>query len=84
MIDEDIGLAVTNVADIAVPAGIHQHSLEIGKVATSLLHSLITNNERGIPAIPRQVLVDGTWVDGPSLPDLDPVEDDQSNKARAI
>jgi LacI family transcriptional regulator len=83
-VPEDIGLAVTNVADIAVPAGIHQHPLEIGKVGAFLLHSLITNNERGIPAIPRQVLVDGTWVDGASLPDLNPVEDGQSNKAPAI
>jgi LacI family transcriptional regulator len=83
-VPEDIGLAVTNVADIAVPAGIHQHPIEIGKVGAFLLHSLITHNERGIPAIPRQVLVDGTWVDGPSLPDLDLIEDDQSNKAPAI
>jgi LacI family transcriptional regulator len=71
-VPEDIGLAVTNVADIAVPAGIHQHPMEIGKVGTLLLHSLITNNERGIPAIFRQVLVDGAWVDGASLPDRDP------------
>jgi hypothetical protein len=61
-------MAVTNVADIAVPAGIHQNPVEIGKVGTHLLHSLVMNNERGLPAIPKQILVDGSWVDGASLP----------------
>lgn len=65
----DVAVAVTNVADISVPAGIDQHPLEIGRVGTLLLHSLLTNNERGIPEIPRQVLVDGVWVDGDSLPE---------------
>lgn len=67
-IPEGIGMAVTNVADIAIPAGIHQNPVEIGKVGAHLLHSLMMNNERGLPAIPKQILVDGSWVDGASLP----------------
>lgn len=65
----DVAVAVTNVADIAVPAGIDQHPAEIGRVGVLLLHSLLTNHEQGVPAKPRQVLVDGTWVDGASVPE---------------
>lgn len=68
-VPEDVAMAVTNVADIDVPAGIDQQPLEIGRVGALLLHSLLTVNECGVPPAPRQVLVDGVWVDGPSLPD---------------
>ncbi|WP_221285263.1 LacI family DNA-binding transcriptional regulator [Haloferula luteola] len=68
-IPEDVAVSATNVADIEIPAGIDQQPLEIGRVGALLLHSLISNHERGIPVIPRQVLVDGSWVDGASLPD---------------
>ena len=67
-IPDDVALSVTNVADIDVTAGIDQRPLEIGRVGTLMLHSLVTHQECGIPEIPRQVLVDGIWVDGPTLP----------------
>ena len=65
----DLGLACTNIMDIPVSAGIHQNPEEIGRVALLMLHSLITDNARGIPKIARQLLVEGDWVNGASLPD---------------
>jgi DNA-binding LacI/PurR family transcriptional regulator len=69
---EDIGLVSLNIHDLPISAGIDQNPREIGKVALLMLHSLITDHERGIPGIFRQLLVKGTWVDGESLPDKNP------------
>jgi len=46
----------------------NQSSKEIGKAAVQLVISLIHHNERGIPEICREVLVEGHWVDGSMLP----------------
>jgi LacI family transcriptional regulator len=67
-VPEDVALAAANVADIGIPAGIDQHPAEIGRVGVLLLHALMTTHECGTPEIARQVLVDGSWVDGASLP----------------
>jgi len=67
-VPEDIGLAVTSVLDGDASAGIDQHSKEIGKAAIQLLISLINHNERGIPEICRELLIEGRWVDGDTLP----------------
>lgn len=68
VVPDDIGLACTNIMDIPITAGINQNPLEIGRVGLLMLHSLITDNARGVPPITRQLLVDGAWVDGASLP----------------
>ena len=68
-IPENIAVASTSVSDIAVSAGINQNSEEIGRVAVETLISLINSNDRGKPAVPRRILVEGTWTDGPSMPD---------------
>ena len=68
-IPEDVAVASTSVADIPVQAGINQNSEEIGRVAVETLISLINSNDRGKPTIPRRILVEGTWVEGASLPD---------------
>ena len=67
-VPQDLGLATTSVLDGNADAGIYQNSDEIGKTAVQLLISLIHLNERGIPAIPREVLIKGRWVDGSTLP----------------
>jgi len=64
----DIGLAATSVLDGNVSAGIDQNSMEIGNAAIQMLISLINHNERGIPQICRELLVQGTWKDGDTLP----------------
>jgi len=67
-IPEDIGVAGTSIPDTGVDAGIYQHPEEIGRVALLLLIGLIHDNDRGIPALHRETLVKGKWVDGSSLP----------------
>jgi DNA-binding LacI/PurR family transcriptional regulator len=68
-IPQDIAVASTSVADIPVSAGLNQNSEEIGRVAAETLISLINYNDRGKPSVPRRILVEGTWIDGDSLPD---------------
>ena len=65
----DIGLAATSVLDGGASAGIDQNSKEIGKAAIQLLISLINHCERGIPDVCRELLIEGRWVDGDTLPE---------------
>jgi LacI family transcriptional regulator len=48
-------------------AGIYQNSQVIGRVAVDFLVGMIQRNERGIPALPHTILVEGTWIDGDTL-----------------
>lgn len=64
----DVGMAGTTISDIPLSAGIDQNSLEIGRAAVEALVSLINNNDRGRPAAPRRILVEGFWQNGDSLP----------------
>lgn len=65
---EEIGLAALNVLDCPIDAGIFQNPHEVGYTAMSMLASLIETRSRGIPKNPSQLLIDGTWMDGLSLP----------------
>jgi DNA-binding LacI/PurR family transcriptional regulator len=67
-VPDDIGLAVYSVLDGDADAGIFQNSEEIGRVGINVLLSLINDNDHGVPPIFREILVDGTWVDGSTLP----------------
>jgi LacI family transcriptional regulator len=67
-VPEDIGVAVTSILDGNADSGIYQNPEEIGRVAVLMVASLIHNNDKGIPPIFRQNLVEGKWVDGSSLP----------------
>jgi DNA-binding LacI/PurR family transcriptional regulator len=67
-VPHDLGLATLSVLDGKADAGLDQNSKEIGKVAIQLLISLINHNECGIPKICREVLVEGKWVNGTTLP----------------
>lgn len=67
-VPQDVGLAALSVLDGDADAGIDQNSREIGRAAVQTLISLIHHNERGIPHVPREVLVSGRWVDGKTLP----------------
>jgi LacI family transcriptional regulator len=48
-------------------AGVRQPFAEIGAAAVDLVVAQIHRNERGLPRIPKTVLVDGAWVEGLSL-----------------
>ena len=49
-------------------AGIDQRSDAIGGAAVDLIVDQMRRNERGIPTSPSNILIEGTWVDGPSAP----------------
>jgi DNA-binding LacI/PurR family transcriptional regulator len=49
-------------------AGIDQNSLLVGRVAVDEVVAQILTNQRGVPAIPKNILIEGTWIDGVSAP----------------
>jgi LacI family transcriptional regulator len=49
-------------------AGVHQNADVVGAAAIDLVVGQLQRNERGIPAKPRIVLVEGDWRDGASAP----------------
>ena len=67
-VPDDVGVAVTSVLDAHADAGIDQNPEKIGRVGFLMLYSLINDGARGIPKIFRQILVEGSWVDGATLP----------------
>ncbi len=69
-VPNDVGLACMEVLDCPIEAGITQNPTEVGRVAVQTLASLIHINDLGIPQFSRQILVEGYWVDGPSLPPM--------------
>jgi len=50
-------------------AGVHQNNEEVGSLAVEFLAGQISQNKRGIPRIPTTTYVEGTWVEGASMPD---------------
>ncbi|RYD22041.1 MAG: LacI family transcriptional regulator [Verrucomicrobiaceae bacterium] len=63
-----IPVAATTLIDTGIDTGIDQHPEEIGRVGMLLLNSIINDGAIGIPSIFRQILVEGHWVQGTSLP----------------
>ncbi len=49
-------------------AGVRQNGEIAGEVATAMLVGQIQQNLRGAPAVATSTMVDGTWIDGPSMP----------------
>ena len=64
----EIGMATLNILDCPIDAGIFPNPRDVGYTAMSMLGSLIETRSRGIPKSPSQLLIDGSWVDGQSLP----------------
>ncbi|QJE97088.1 LacI family DNA-binding transcriptional regulator [Luteolibacter luteus] len=77
----EIGLAATTVLDTGIDSGINQNPEETGRVGFLTLNALINDGTRGIPSLMRQILVEGTWIDGISLP-LKPAKPPARKKAR--
>lgn len=67
-VPSDMGLAAFSVLDGGADADIDQNSREIGRAAVQMLISLINHNERGIPEMCRELLVEDRWVNGSTLP----------------
>ncbi len=64
-VPDDVGFVHLNCADSGGQyAGIYQNGSAIGAVAVDFLIGMIQRNERGMPALPHSLLVEGTWVEG--------------------
>ncbi|RRJ98860.1 LacI family transcriptional regulator [Opitutaceae bacterium TAV3] len=48
-------------------SGIDQNEYEIGRTAVDTLASMLYHNERGVPSMPRTILIDGFWRDGETV-----------------
>ncbi|MDR1281179.1 MAG: LacI family transcriptional regulator [Opitutaceae bacterium] len=48
-------------------AGVNQNEYEIGRTAVDTLASILYHNERGVPAVPRTILIDGFWQEGETV-----------------
>jgi LacI family transcriptional regulator len=49
-------------------AGVRENCFRVGEVAVEVLVSSLHQNSTGIPPIATSTLVEGTWIDGASLP----------------
>jgi LacI family transcriptional regulator len=62
---DDIGLANVDLSpDMKTITGIDQNSHQVGAAAVDLVISQLRHHERGIPPVPRIVMVEGTFVPG--------------------
>lgn len=48
-------------------AGIYQNGAEVGAAAADFLVAMLQRNERGVPALPHSILVEGAWIAGETL-----------------
>ncbi len=71
-VPRDVGLSTLSVVDGGVDAGIDQNSFQIGRAAVQMLISLISHHEYGIPEVCRELLVEGRWINGKTLPPKSP------------
>jgi LacI family transcriptional regulator/LacI family repressor for deo operon, udp, cdd, tsx, nupC, and nupG len=72
-VPRDIGVACPLLpsADTEL-AGVIENSVEIGSVAVDFLIGMIHRQERGIPASPQRIHVEGRWLAGRTLRDGEP------------
>ena len=67
-IPEQVGMVVHDwVEQHRNFAGIHHRRAHVAAAAVDMLATLLMQNERGVPDIPRQILTPPTWVEGPSI-----------------
>jgi hypothetical protein len=67
-IPDDIGLVVHDWTSRMVGfAGIHQKRNHVAAAAVDLVATQLRHNERGIPEVPRQILIPPAWIGGASI-----------------
>jgi hypothetical protein len=64
-------------------AGIFERTADIGASAVDLVVQRLHNNELGPPLVPRSVCVEGSWINGSSMPARRADKKPVSRKARA-
>lgn len=64
----DVGLVVHDWSERHQNyAGIHHRRADVAAAAVDMLATLLMQNERGVPDLPRQTLTPPAWIDGPSI-----------------
>jgi DNA-binding LacI/PurR family transcriptional regulator len=63
-----VGIAVTNLEGTSMFAGVNGRAFEIGSAAIDQLSARMQANERGVPSVPTETTIVGSWVRGKSLP----------------
>ncbi|MDR1283169.1 MAG: LacI family transcriptional regulator [Opitutaceae bacterium] len=71
-VPEDVAVACTTLGvfesnDDSAVAGIHEESVHVGEVAADFLVAMMHRGERGIPAHPQRIHVEGTWIEGKTV-----------------
>jgi DNA-binding LacI/PurR family transcriptional regulator len=72
-VPEDVGVATLHYHDDLYSrhiCGVHQQDSEIGRAAANQMDFLIRHHERGIPSVPRHLVIGGKWMEGTTLRDL--------------
>ena len=64
-VPEDVGFAsLSSGHEDAKLSGIDQRSDQVGAAATDLLTAMLQRSERGVPPLPKLVLIPGEWKEG--------------------
>ncbi|HYF37048.1 MAG TPA: LacI family DNA-binding transcriptional regulator [Prosthecobacter sp.] len=67
-IPRDIGLVVHDWhRSMTSFAGIHQRRDHVAAAAVDLIATQLTQHERGVPEVPRQIMIPAQWIEGPSI-----------------
>ena len=67
-VPEDIGVAFHSLGEATEGfSGIKKNSFQIGVVAVDVLVDMLHRNERGLPAYPQMIMIEGSLVEGPTL-----------------
>lgn len=68
----DMGLVCLNRPLKSDLTGINENNFDVGRLTCDMVITHIIHNERGLPAVPRLVLVNGVWMEGNTLPKRKP------------
>ena len=67
-VPEDIGFVVHDwTPKMPDYAGIYQRRDHLAAAAVDLIATQLSQNEHGLPPVPRQIMIPPEWVDGPSI-----------------
>ncbi len=69
-VPRDLGVAlITFPSPGGELSGVDENATETGAAAVDFLAGMIYRNERGVPAHPQRLLIEGTWIDGTTVRD---------------
>jgi LacI family transcriptional regulator len=69
----DLGAAfLTRVKPSRELSGVNESPLDVGAAAVDYLAGMLHRDERGVPELPRRLLIEGQWIDGRTVRALRP------------